>query len=95
MEQTRIPLSELTIHLGIDTEFILTLEEQGLIETVTIEQTLYIDVIQLSRLEKLVRLHNDLEVNIEGIEVISHLLERVERLQNELTALQNRLQLYE
>ena len=95
MEQTLIALSECTIHLGIDTAFVLTLEEHGLIETVVVEQTVFIEVVQLTRLEKFARLFTDLEINIEGIEAISHLLERVEAMQTELSILQTRLRLYE
>ena len=95
MEPTLIPLSECTIHLGIDTAFVLTLEEYGLIETVVVEQTVFIEVVQLCRLEKFARLFTDLEINIEGIEAISHLLERVEAMQTELSILQTRLRLYE
>ncbi len=95
MEPTLIPLSECTIHLGIDTAFVLTLEEYGLIETVVVEQTVFIEVVQLTRLEKFARLFTDLEINIEGIEAISHLLERVEAMQTELSILQTRLRLYE
>ena len=95
MEQTLIPLSECTIHLGIDTAFVLTLEEHGLIETVVVEQVVFLEIVQLTRLEKFARLYTELEINIEGIEAISHLLERVEALQNELSVLQNRLRLYE
>ena len=50
---------------------------------------------QLPRLERLARMHYDLDINLEGIEAISHLLERVERMQHDLRALQEWLHLYE
>jgi len=40
-------------------------------------------------------LHVDLDINIEGLDAISHLLQKVNALQNELVALRNRLQIYE
>ncbi|MEH6705807.1 chaperone modulator CbpM [Galbibacter orientalis] len=47
------------------------------------------------KLEKMVRLHQDLGINLEGLEAISHLLNRVESMNEELQYLRNRLQLYE
>jgi len=50
---------------------------------------------EIQTIEKMIRLHYDLEINLEGIEAISHLLKRVDGLQEELTSLKNRLSLYE
>jgi len=36
-----------------------------------------------------------MDINIEGIETISHLLERVNELQQEIVALKNKVGLYE
>jgi len=36
-------------------------------------------------------LYHDLEINIAGIEAITHLLERVEQLQEEMRVLRNRV----
>ncbi len=90
-----ILLSEYSTKLGIDTAFLLTLEEQGLIKTVTVEQHIYIDIIELQRLEKFMRLHEELDINVAGIEAITNLLERIENLQHEITSLENKLRLYE
>jgi len=45
--------------------------------------------------EEVIHLHVDLEINIEGIETILHLLEKIDTLQNEAIELKNRLRLYE
>lgn len=90
-----IPISELSLRLDVETSFILTLKEHGLIKTVTAEQNLFIDVLELPQLEKMVRLHEELEINIEGIQAITHMLERIDVMQNEITELQNRLRIYE
>jgi hypothetical protein len=42
-----------------------------------------------------VRLHYDLDINLEGIEAITYLLNRVKNMQAEIIALKNRLRLYE
>ena len=93
--QNLLPLADCCLRLGIDTSFIVELEEHGLISTVTIEQTVFIDVIELPRLERIARMYDELEINLPGIEAIAHLLERVEYMQDEITGLQNRLRLYE
>jgi hypothetical protein len=79
----------------IEISFINSLQETGLIEITTILDKDYLHVSQLTQLEKFVRLHYDLEINPEGIDSISHLLEQIIDMQNELIALKNRLRFYE
>ncbi len=43
----------------------------------------------------MIRLHHELNVNIEGIDVVFNLLEKEKELREELIALKNRLKLYE
>lgn len=50
---------------------------------------------ELGRLESLVRLHYDLHINLEGLDAINHLLQRMENLQREVAGLRSRLRLYE
>lgn len=83
-----------TIH-DIEISFISSLHDTGLIEIVTIEETEYFDKSQLLQLEKIIRLYYDLGINLEGIETITHLLNRINEMQGEITALKNRLRLYE
>jgi chaperone modulatory protein CbpM len=90
-----IPARDFCIHHHIELSFIRTLQEHGMIETVTIEETLFVPPTQLERLEKIVRLHADLNINVEGIDTIIHLLQRIEAQQAFITQLQNRLERYE
>ena len=83
-----------TIH-DIEISFISSLHETGLIEIITIEETEYFDKSQLQQLEKIIRLYYDLGINLEGIETITHLLNRLNNMQGEITGLKNRLRLYE
>ena len=94
-EETLILVSECCLSLGIDNSFVLTLEERGLIRTISRESTLYIDLAELDRLEKITRLHNELEINMQGIEVVLDLTERIENLQKAITDLENKLRMYE
>jgi len=75
--------------------FIHSLQQIGLVEITSIEHNNYISQSEMKRLEQLIRMHFDLEINLEGIDAIMHLLERVQSLQAELALTRSRLQLYE
>jgi hypothetical protein len=90
-----VPASEFCVHHNIELSFIDSLREYGLVETILIEEKVYLPVSQLGHLEKIVRLHFDLEINLEGIETIAYLLEKVNTLQDQVTMLTNRLKAYE
>ncbi|MCX6320345.1 MAG: MerR family transcriptional regulator [Bacteroidia bacterium] len=80
---------------NIEISFISLLQQTGLIEITTVKETGFIDSNQLQQLEKIVRFYYELDINLEGIETITHLLKRVNSLQDEIIALRNRLRLYE
>lgn len=90
-----ISTDEFCIHHNIEFSFIRNLSEFGLIETVTVAKKEFITEDQLEKLERMLRLHRELEINIEGIDTIDHLLSRIHNLQNEVISLRNRLRLYE
>ncbi|HXL55534.1 MAG TPA: chaperone modulator CbpM [Chitinophagaceae bacterium] len=90
-----ISTEEFCTHYKVEYSFIDSLDSYGLIEITRINETAFIDMDKLSELEKLVRLHNDLEINLEGIEVITYLLHKIKNMQNEIALLRNRLSLYE
>lgn len=90
-----IPADEFCTNHNIEVSFIYSLQETGLIEITTIEERVYISSSQLQELERIVRLYFELDINLEGIETINHLLQRITRMQDEITALRNRLRLYE
>ena len=79
----------------IEINFINDLESFGLIETVVHNENKYLDKNQLVHVEKIIRLHNDLNINKEGIEIILDLLEKEKQLLSEIKYLKNRLGLYE
>ena len=54
-----------------------------------------LDQAVLPHVEKIMRLHFDLNINMEGIDVINALLRQVEELKAENTFLRRRLSLYE
>ena len=86
-----ISANECCLHYHIELAFINYLHEYGLIETIAIEQEQFIPAAQLQQLEKFIRMHYELNINIEGIEAIAHLLSRVEKLQEEIAGLKNKI----
>ena len=67
----------------------------GLIEIDTVEGESYLPASQLYDVERYTRMYYDLSINIEGIEAIHHMLDRMRNLQAEIQSLRNRLHLYE
>ena len=90
-----IAASDFCSNYNVEYSFITSLHQFGLIQVTTIEDQGFIPLNELQKLEKLSRLHYDLDINLEGIEAITYLLDRLETLQSELAGLQNRLRLYE
>ncbi|MGC4232679.1 MAG: chaperone modulator CbpM [Niabella sp.] len=84
-----ILVEECCRYYSIETSFVKTLSEYGLIELEYTNESCFISNEHLPLLEKYMHLHYDLDINIEGIEAISHLLEKVEALQTELRALKS------
>jgi len=58
-------------------------------------QELMIDETALPQVEKIMRLHFDLNINMEGIDVIINLLDQFDQLKTEIDVLKKRLSLYE
>jgi pyridoxine 5'-phosphate synthase PdxJ len=90
-----ISAEDFSVHHNIEISFISSLHEYGLIETTTIEERRFIRANDLPQLEKFIHLHYDMDINIEGIEAINNLLERINNMQHELRQLRNKLFLYE
>jgi hypothetical protein len=90
-----IAIDEFCANHNIEVSFISSLQQNGLIEISTIKDTGFIDTDQLHQIEKYIRFYYELDINMEGIETITHLLHRVISLQDEIIMLRNKLRLYE
>lgn len=90
-----IATDEICIRYQVERTFITSLYESGLIELVRIEQQEYIPSDKISEFEKMRRLHYELDINIEGLQAVQHLLEQLKELQKRNIQLRNRLNLYE
>ncbi|MBS7564461.1 chaperone modulator CbpM [Mucilaginibacter sp. Bleaf8] len=91
-------LTEAQVFCGyhqVEYAFVQDLANAGLVEITIVNQTHYISQNQLPDLERMIRLHQDLNINVAGIEAITHLLRRLQRTQQEVQALRNKLRIYE
>lgn len=82
-------------HHGIEPSFILALQEFDMIEIVVSEEKQYFSAAQLAKIEKIIRLHHELEINLEGIDIIMNLLEQLEDYKSQLASARNRLDFFE
>ncbi len=90
-----ISIDQLCTYYKVEMSFFNNLKDYGLIEISTLEQTDYIHQDKIEDVEKVIRMHQELDINLEGIDTILHLLEKINDLQSELIATKNRLRLYE
>jgi hypothetical protein len=94
MEEQLVPANEFCIHHQVELNFIYSLRDNGLIDVISNEGNDYISADKLNELERIIRLHYDLDVNVEGIDVILHLLKQLDDAERELGQLKSRLRVY-
>ena len=90
-----IPVIACCKHYNIEVSFIHSLNQYGFIQIVSGESAEFINMDELQTLEKFIRLHYELDINMQGIEAINFLLERVQNMQQEITYLKSKLNVYE
>ena len=89
-----IAVHELCSHYSIEEKFITQLDDLGLLEVTPIGKHLHIEEEAIHRFEKIIRLHRDLEINPEGIDVVLRLLDKMDSLEAEIQTLRNRLKIF-
>ncbi|XZF15268.1 chaperone modulator CbpM [Chitinophagaceae bacterium MMS25-I14] len=94
MDKELIIAEEYCRQYNVDISFIESLEDYGLIHIEIQQQQRVIPVQELRTLERYIRLHYDLDINMEGLEAIAHLLQKVKDMQQEIAALRSWLSLY-
>lgn len=90
-----ILLEQFCIHHNIEFEFINSLLEFSLIDVVVIEDNRYLRHEKLKDVEKMINYYYDLGINMEGIDVISNLLNQIVDLKEELKITKNKLQFFD
>ena len=86
-----IPADTFCTIYNIEPSFIISLHESGIIKIKKVERELYIFEEELPVIEKMLRL-SEMDINIEGIETIHHLLGHLHSLSEEIRILKNRLE---
>lgn len=96
MENNNLTLiSHFCLHNQVELSFIDSLQEYGLIEFIEIDNHKYVANEKLKELEKMIDFHYTLNINLEGIDVISNLLDQIQDLQQKLNSLNSKLAIYE
>lgn len=90
-----ISIETVCTHYKVEMSFFKKLNDMGLIDIVTIEESPFIYRDKMHEIEKMIRIHYELDINIEGIDIVFNLLQKIEALQNELLDVHNRLRFYE
>jgi hypothetical protein len=90
-----IPAGDFCAFHHVELSFIRGLHDSGLIGMMVRDGTVLLPAEELPVLEKFVRWHYELAINSEGIEALSHVLGRMEALQEENRMLRNRLTRFE
>lgn len=92
--EAMIPANDFCIHHQVELSFIYALHESGLIETSKIEEEIFVPLSQLKQLETMVKMHYEMDINLEGIETINHLLKQINHMQQQMIQLNNKLNYY-
>ncbi len=95
LNEERIPAREFCHSHNVEISFIHSLCESGLLEITTEEENIFIYQEQLPDLERWVQFYYEMDINLEGIEAINHLLHQIKTMQQEMKELKSRLGLYE
>ena len=91
-KQKMVAVREVCRHYKVKRSFINSLQDFNLLEITVIDDEHFIHHNQLQLLDKFARLHFDLNINLEGIDAIFHLLQKIDSMYNETQRLQNKLQ---
>lgn len=94
-QEDMISIQEFCMRYSIEQSFVYALYDLGLVQVIQTEQEIHIPASELNSLERMVRLNTEMGINIEGIEAISHLLQKVHDMQQQIKELSNRLSMYE
>lgn len=92
---TYIFIEEFCNHHNIEVSLVHRLVEFEILTIEKKEEKEMIKISELPKLEKMVRLHQELEINPEGLQAIHHLLIQVTNLQDEIKLLRRKLHRFE
>lgn len=90
-QKNLVAADDICMYHQVEYTFISSLQDAGLVHLKVVDKVTYLPENELQKLERMIRMHHELEINIAGIEAINHLLERVEQMQEEMRVLRNRV----
>jgi len=88
-----ISVEDCCTNYNIEIEFINALESHGLLTPTLQKEHRYINHDHLHELEKFITMYYEMDINMEGMEVITRLLDEMKTLREEMRILKNRLYL--
>lgn len=91
LKEDLVSLDRFCKSCNIDLTFVYSLAEQDLCEIIVVEEKQYVQHEDLPLLERLSRLHYELEINMEGLYAIAHLQGKIESLKEEVDYLTRKL----
>lgn len=82
-------------HTQIEERFVKTLHEYGLVTFEEKENNYFMDASDITKIERMFRLHTELGINMEGLDALNNLLKRLREMEKEVIILRSKLKLYE
>ncbi len=82
-------------HTQIEEGFMKTLHEYGLVTFEEKENDYFMNPSDITKIERMFRLHTELGINMEGLDALNNLLKRLLEMEKEVSILRGRLNLYE
>ncbi len=96
MEKTNyIQVSQFCLKTRMEYAFLEALISRELINFEREANEYYILVDEVGEIERFYRLHHDLGVNVDGLEVLNEMLGRMKTMEEEIKYLRQKLQVYE
>jgi hypothetical protein len=90
-----IPAGDFCTYHHVELSFVQHLHESGLIGMTFMEGSAYLSAGELPTLEKFARWFYEMDINTQGIEALSHVLDKMHQVLEENRVLRNRLRRYE
>lgn len=95
MKGDLIIIDEYCINCNVESSFLISLNEMGLIVLENIDGEHYLHSSEINKIEKFSRMYYDLSINLEGIDTVNNLLDTIEILQAEVRELREKISLFE
>jgi len=87
-----ITVKDFCVYHNVAHTFVEYLADAGLVK---VTKTNCIPLDEIQKVERLVRLHNQLEINEPGVATINNLLQKLDDMEQEMSVLRSKLRLYE